>query len=122
MDKKKVLIAEDEKPMARALELKLNNSGVMAKAVFNGEEALAELKKEQYDLLLLDLMMPKLDGFGVLEALKEENSDLPIIVSTNLSQEADISRARELGAKDYFVKSDTPIVEVVEKVKKLLAI
>jgi len=58
---KRILIAEDEKPMAKALEMKLNNVGFEAKAVFNGEEALEELQKNTYDLLLLNLMMPKKD-------------------------------------------------------------
>ncbi len=120
MAKKKILIAEDEKPMARALELKFNNSGFEAKAVFDGEEALSELKKASYDLLLLDLMMPKMDGFGVLEALKKESNKMPVIVSTNLSQPGDVERAKALGAVDYFVKSDTPIVEVIEHVKKII--
>lgn len=120
MAKKKILIAEDEKPMARALELKFNNSGFEAKAVYDGEEALAEIKKEKYDLLLLDLMMPKMDGFGVMEALKNSGNKMPVIVSTNLSQAGDIERAKQLGAVDYFVKSDTPILEVIKLVKKII--
>lgn len=119
-NKKRILIAEDEKPMAHALELKLNNSGFEAKAVYDGEEALAELAKNKYDLLLLDLMMPKKDGFDVLADLKDKKNSIPVIVSTNLSQESDIAKAKKLGAKDFFVKSDTPINKVVEHVKKLL--
>ena len=117
---KKILIAEDEKPMARALELKLNKSGYEAKAVYDGEQAIAELEANKYDLMLLDLMMPKLDGFGVLEAMKEKKIKVPVIVSTNLSQEGDIEKAKVLGAKDYFVKSDTPITGVIEHIKKVL--
>ena len=117
---KKVLIAEDEKPMAKALELKLNNSGFEAKAVFNGNEAILEMEKEKYDLLLLDLMMPSMDGFSVLEKMKEKGIKIPVIVSTNLSQEEDVQKAKDLGAKDYFVKSDTPINKVVEYVQKIL--
>ena len=119
---KKILIVEDDKPMSRALELKLNNSGFTVKAVYDGEEAVAELSKNKYDLMLLDLMMPKMDGFGVLAALKEKKIKLPIIVSTNLSQESDVARAKSLGAADYFIKSDTPISAVVEHVKKVLGI
>ena len=70
--KKKILIAEDEKPMAHALEMKLNNSGYEAKAVYDGIQAMEELTNNKYDLMLLDLMMPKMDGFGVLEAMKEK--------------------------------------------------
>lgn len=106
--------------MAKALELKLNSSGFEAKAVFDGDEALEELAKTKYDLMLLDLMMPKKDGFGVLEEMKAKGIKIPVIVSTNLSQEGDIAKVKELGAKDYFVKSDTPITEVVKHVKKIL--
>ena len=117
--KKKILIAEDEKSMANALELKLNKSGFEAKAVYDGEQALTALTETNYDLMLLDLMMPKLDGFGVLEGIKKKNLKVKVIVTSNLSQEEDIKRAKSLGAVDYIVKSDTPIQAIVEKIKKL---
>ncbi len=119
-EKKRILIAEDEKPMAKALELKLNSSGFEAIAVFDGAQAIEELGKGGYDLVLLDLMMPKVDGFVVLEELKKTGNGVPVIVSTNLSQEEDEKRAKELGAVDYFVKSDTPIAQVIEHVKAVL--
>lgn len=119
---KQILIVEDDRPMARALELKLNNSGFAARAVNDGEEALMELEKNKYDLMLLDLVMPKLDGFGVMSALRTKKIKIPIIVSSNLSQESDVVRAKSLGAVDYFIKSDTPISEVVTHVKKILGI
>ncbi|OGI26089.1 MAG: hypothetical protein A3J76_03995 [Candidatus Moranbacteria bacterium RBG_13_45_13] len=106
--------------MAMALVLKLNKSGFEAKAVFNGEEAIDILAKEKFDLIVLDLIMPKVDGFQVLVKLKEIGSQMPVIVSSNLSQEEDFSRAKKLGAVDFFVKSDTPITEVVEHIKKAL--
>lgn len=118
--KKKILIAEDEKPMAHALEVKLNSSGYEATTVFDGQQAIEALEAETYHLVLLDLMMPKKDGFAVLEEMKEKKIKTPVIVSTNLSQESDIDKAKNLGAKDYFVKSDTPITGVVEYVKKTL--
>lgn len=111
--KKKILIAEDERPMARALELKLNNSGFEAKSVYDGEEAYSALKEEQYDIVLLDLVMPNLDGFTVLEKLKAEGINVPTIVLSNLGQEEDIIRAKSLGAVDYFVKSNISLSEVV---------
>ena len=117
---KKILIAEDEKPMAKALETKLNASGFEAKAVFNGNQAIKELEAGDYDLLLFDLMMPEKDGFSVLEDIKKKKIKVKVIVSTNLSQEEDKGKAMKLGAKDYFVKSDTPIKEVVENVKRVL--
>ncbi len=122
MVKKKILIAEDERPMARALELKFNNSGFEAKAVYDGEEAVVELIKGKYDLLLLDIMMPKKDGFGVLEDIKNKKINVKVIVSSNLSQSEDLDKAKKMGAIGYFVKSDTPISQVVEQVKQALSI
>lgn len=118
----KILIAEDEKQMAHALELKLKKSGFEPKVAYNGIEAIKILEKEKIDLVLLDLMMPEKDGFGVLEDMKQKKISVPVIVSTNLSQEDDVKKAKDLGAKDYFVKSDTPINEVVEHIKKVLGI
>lgn len=117
---KKILIVEDEKPMAKALELKLTREGFEAKAVFDGEKALKILESETFDLILLDLVMPNLNGFGVLTELKARNIKTPVIVTTNLSQEEDEKKAKELGATDYLVKSDTSIIEVVNFVKKTL--
>lgn len=122
MVKKKILIAEDERPMARALELKFKNSGFEAKAAYDGEEVVSELVNNQYDLLLLDIMMPKKDGFGVLEEINKRKIDIKVIVSSNLSQIENFDRAKSMGAIGYFVKSDTPINEVVEQVKKALEI
>lgn len=117
---KKILVAEDEKPMAKAMELKLSHSGFDVKTVFNGEEALKILEEEKFDLIFIDLIMPVLDGFHVLEKLREKGSAVPIIVLSNLGQEEDIKRAKALGVKDYFVKSDTPIANIVEYAKKIL--
>ncbi|PIZ96832.1 MAG: response regulator [Candidatus Magasanikbacteria bacterium CG_4_10_14_0_2_um_filter_33_14] len=122
MTEKKILIAEDEKPMARALEIKLNKAGFETTVVFDGVSAVKELQAGKYDLLLLDLMMPNKDGFSVLSDLKEIKNKVPVIVSTNLNQKEDIEKAMDLGAKDYFVKSDTTISEVVDHVKKVLGL
>ncbi len=119
-DTKKILIAEDEKPMANALMLKLNHVGFEAKIASNGQETLDMLEKEKFDLVLLDLMMPKVDGFGVLAELKNRGDKTPVIITSNLSQEVDSKRALKMGATDYIVKSDTPLVKIIEHVKKIL--
>ena len=119
---KKILIAEDEKPMARALELKLKSAGFDVKVVGDGEEALVEIVKGAYDLVLLDIMMPKKDGFVVLEEAKSRGNLTPIIISSNLSQNEDIEKAKQLGAVDYYVKSDITISEIIERIKKALNI
>jgi len=117
---KKILIIEDEKPMARAMELKLTHAGFGVTVAFNGEEGLMHLEKGIFDLILCDLVMPKADGFKVLGTLKEKNSKTPVMILTNLSQEEDEKRARALGASEFFIKSDTPIAVIVERVTEFL--
>lgn len=114
---KKVLIVEDERPLVRALELKLKTAGFLTKGVFDGAQALEELKQEKYDLILLDLVMPNTDGFAVLEELQSRKNHTPIIVTSNLGQEEDFNRAKKLGAKDYFIKSNTSLAELVKQIQ-----
>lgn len=116
----KILIMEDEKPMARALELKLTHAGFDVKAVLNGEEGMECVRKDTFALILLDLVMPQMDGFKVLEAIRKKKIKTPVAVLTNLSQEDDEKRARTLGAKEFFVKSNTPIATIVEWVIQFL--
>lgn len=117
---KRVLIAEDETSIARALKLKLENLGYEVELVGDGSEVLDLLGKNTYDLLLVDIMMPGKNGFEVIEALKTSGSSVPIIVSSNLSQEIDKNKAKELGAIDFFVKSNTSLSEVVSKISEHL--
>ena len=119
MVSKKILILEDEKPMARALELKLTHAGFETRVAFNGEEGLSYLGKESFDLILLDLVMPKMGGLAFLEAMKKD-SKTPVIVMSNLSQAEDERRARDLGAQDFFIKSDVPIANIVERITQFL--
>jgi DNA-binding response OmpR family regulator len=119
-DSRKILIVEDERPMANALKAKLTHEGFVAKVTSNGQEALAILKDQQFDLIMLDLIMPQADGWSVLEHLNEQGNTTPVIVATNLSQDKDEKRARALGAKDFLVKSNVPITEIVKRIKKLL--
>ncbi len=117
---KKILIVEDEKPLARVLSLKLNSAGYLTTTVFNGEEALSILSKDHFDLIILDLVMPKKDGFFILSELNRLGIKTPVVVSSNLSQKEDVDKAKALGAVDYFVKSDITLVDVVAKVKQYL--
>ncbi len=118
--KQSILIMEDEKPMALALQLKLRKLGFEVEIVANGEEGLALLDKRKFNLILTDLMMPKMDGFGVLEALKAKADLTPTLVLTNLSQVEDEQRAKALGAKGFFVKSNTPLAAIVTAVQQFL--
>lgn len=117
---KKILIAEDEKPMAHALQMKLEHVGYEAVIAEDGGIALEELRKKTYDLLILDIMMPKVDGWAVLEALQKEGNKIPVIVASNLSQTEDEKRARELGAKDFIIKSNTPLAQIIESIQKII--
>ncbi len=118
--KKNILIAEDESSLARALELKLNKLDYQVVIVSNGEEAVNQLSTNKFNIVLLDLIMPRLDGFGVLEKLKALKIKVPVIVCSNLGQAEDLKRAKELGAMDYLVKSDTPINGIVDRIKKFI--
>ena len=118
----KILIIENELPIVHALELKLNRSGFSTQIALNGEEALKCLDHDKYDLILLDLIMPKMDGFSFLTELRKKNTTSEVIILSNLSQEEDVKRAKDLGAKNYFVKSDTPIVKIVDYTKKTLGV
>ena len=117
---KRLLLAEDEKAIAKALQLKLNLSGFDVELAGNGEDALTLMKEKKFDLLLLDIMMPKMDGFTVMEEMKKKKNKTPIIVLSNLSQEDDAKRAKDLGAADFFIKSNTPLNEIVSKIEKFL--
>ena len=117
---KKILIIEDEKPLARALELKLSHAGFTSEVVFNGEDGIRLLNKESFALILLDLIMPKMDGFTLLAMLKVKKIKTPVLVLSNLSQREDEKRAKEFGAKEFFIKSNTPIATIVLRVTELL--
>ena len=88
--------------------------------VYNGEDGIELLQKESFSLILLDLIMPKMDGFMVLAILKAKKNKTPVIVLTNLSQMNDIKRTKEFGAKDFFIKSNTPISTIVQRATALL--
>ena len=116
----KILILEDEKPLARALELKLSSAGFQVKAVSNGKDGLLVLEKEQIDFIICDLVMPEMDGFTFLRKIRENEINIPILVLTNLSQKEDQERIKEFEPIDFFIKSDTPINKIVEHIKNSL--
>ena len=119
---KHILIAEDEEAYSRVLKYKLEDEGFTVSTAINGVEALKGAQNKKPDLLLLDLIMPVMDGFEVLEKWSKDAvlKKIPVIVLSNLGQEKDIKRTTALGAKDYFIKSDVDLVKVVEKVRVVL--
>ena len=117
---KRILIIEDEKPLSHALKLKLTHEGYDVAIAENGEEGLKMASDETFDLILIDIIMPKMDGFTVLSKLKEEGGSSNVIVLSNLGQKEDIEKAKELGVNDYMVKSNTPISRIVDAINAFL--
>jgi len=113
----KILIIEDEKPLARALELKLVHEGFEVITLSSGEGFWDYIEKGKIFLIICDLVMPKFDGFQILEKLKENKIQIPVIVLTNLGQTEDEKRVRKLGANEFFVKSDTSLSKLVDYIK-----
>lgn len=115
---KKILLIEDDKALLRALTLKLTHEGYEVISLLNGEKILETIKNDNPSLILCDLMMPGMDGFQVLRTLKENEIKTPVIVLTNLGQPEDEKRVRDLGAVDFFVKSDTPLSKIIDRIKQ----
>lgn len=116
---KKILIVEDEAILLNVLKDRFEGDGWSVEIAENGEEAMTAIDKKNFDLVLLDLLLPKKDGFEVLKEVREnpELRDLPIVVLSNLGADDDIKKALTLGANDYFVKTQHPIGEILEKAK-----
>jgi DNA-binding response OmpR family regulator len=120
----KILVVEDDKYLAGAYRTKLLKMAFDVKTAADGEEALEILKEYKPDLILLDLVMPRKDGFTTLEEIKknEQWKDIPVLIATNLGQKEDIDRGMKLGAVDYLVKTDTSVDDFVNKVKSILKV
>jgi len=115
----KILLVEDDDALANVYLMRLQAEGFDVRRVANGEEALAAALSFQPELVLLDVMMPKVSGFDVLDILRNtpETASLKIIMLTALSQESDKERAKSLGVDDYLVKSQVVIADVIERIK-----
>lgn len=116
---KTVLIVEDERPLSHALELKLQHEGFTVTVASNGRECLELIGSQKFDVVLLDLIMPEIDGFQVLEQLKSQSATPAIFVLSNLSQHEDEERVLALGARKFFIKSDTSLTTIVDEVKQV---
>lgn len=124
-NKPKILLVEDDRMLIRMYIIKLEKEGFEVDVAYNGTEGLDMLEKNKYDLILLDLMMPTMDGFKMLEIYNkdEKYSKAPIVVLSNLGQKEDIQRAEELGIEkgNYIVKANMTPSEVVQKIKDTIA-
>lgn len=121
---KKVLVVEDDQFLANAYKLKLSKSGYEASVASDGAEALELMKKDKPDIILLDLIMPNMDGFSCLEAMKADGDlkTIPVVIASNLDQTEDIERAKSMGAVDFIIKSNVSIAEIVDKVKSIVGV
>jgi DNA-binding response OmpR family regulator len=120
---KKILVVDDDNLLTEALVLALEKAGFKTKVAVNGKEGLLAVKDFKPDLILLDILMPVMDGMTMLEDLRneEEFKHLPVILLTNANDEEQVSYALQNGAMDYLVKSEWKLVDVVAKVKEKLA-
>jgi DNA-binding response OmpR family regulator len=118
----KILIVEDEAMIADMYKLKMEETGFEVLLTDKGSEAINLAVKNKPNLILLDVIMPEIDGFAVLQELKlnEKSKSIPVFMLTNLGQESDIKKGKELGAHDYFIKSQHTPTQIIEKIKKFL--
>lgn len=122
-DQKKILLVEDDPFIADVYLTSLKKEGFLVKHVDDGSLVLPLLKKESFDLVLLDLVLPGMDGFEILKEIKEspELKEIPVIILTNLNERENIEKGVKLGAVDYIVKSNFSPTEVIGKIKNLFA-
>lgn len=120
--KTKILIIEDDSYISDMYRIKLENSGFEVIIASDGIEGFKVLEKQKPDVILLDVVMPKMDGFNVLKMIKNDSdyNDIPIILLTNLGQKENVKRGFELGAASYIIKAHFTPSEVVEKIKDVL--
>ncbi len=119
---KKILIVDDEKFVVKALTAKLVAEGFSIDSAYDGEEALLKVNEVKPDLILLDIIMPKLDGISVLKRLKAspETQSIPVIILTNLYDDKKVSEVMKTGDTDYLVKVEHTLLDIVKAVKKKL--
>lgn len=122
-DKPRILIIEDEEFLCKLLARKLEQSGFVVKSAFDGESGLEVVAADAPDLILLDLLLPGIDGFEVIRRLKSDPKAnmIPIVIISNLGEPGDIASATKLGAAEYLVKAEYTPDQIVKKVWRHLA-
>jgi len=119
--KTRILIIEDEHSLADLLVTKLKKEGYDVDFAYDGEDGYEKIKKESPDLILLDIIMPKMNGYEVLEALNKDGIKIPVIIISNSGQPVEIEKTKKLGAVDHLIKTEFSPLDVINKVKKCLA-
>ncbi len=119
---KKVLIIEDDEFLQGLEAGKIKKSGYDVIVALTGEEAMQRITEPGIDIILLDLILPKFDGFEILKKIRETEStkNIPVIVFSNLSEEAELKKAQDLGATQFMIKSNFTLDELVDNIKKIL--
>ncbi len=117
---KKILIIEDEETMRGLLKRKLAQQGYQVSTAKDGVQGLEKMKEEKPNLILLDIVMPKMGGFEVMEEMQKDKKlkTIPVVIISNSGQPVEIDKAQELGAKDWLIKTQFDPQEVIEKVVK----
>lgn len=119
---KKILIVEDDKFLRELISKKLSDEGFTTHEAGDGEEGLKQIKEIRPDLILLDLILPSIDGFEVLTRMKQDQkiSSIPVVILSNLGQKEEVERGLKLGASDYLIKAHFTPGEIIEKIKNIL--
>ena len=119
---KTILIVEDDKFLRELIAKKLIKENFEVSEAIDGEEGIKKVKSEQPDLVLLDLILPGIDGFEVLSKMKEDSSlvSIPVIILSNLGQKEDVEKGLKLGAADYLIKAHFTPGEIIDKIKIIL--
>ncbi|MDO8504742.1 MAG: response regulator [Candidatus Liptonbacteria bacterium] len=119
---KHILVVEDDRFLSSLIKARLEKDGFFVGQAFDGEEGRQYLKKGHPDLIVLDLIMPKVPGFQLLEeiSLDPNLSRIPVVILSNLAQESDVMKAKQLGAVEYFVKVRVSIDDLIKRIKDLL--
>lgn len=120
MKKNKILFVEDEKMLRETLQEALEDNKFDVSTAINGNEALELLKDNQYELILLDIILPKVNGLEVLQKIRDAGDKTPVILLTNLSGPNHVQKALDLGARNYLVKSEYRLDEIVDRVKEVI--
>jgi DNA-binding response OmpR family regulator len=120
---KTIMIIEDDHFLSSLMKSRLEKEGFAVMQAFDGEEAMHMLKEALPSLIVLDLVMPKVTGFEVLQmtSITPQLDKVPVIIVSNLAQDSDVEKARQLGVKGYFIKVKISIDDLVEKIKTLVA-
>jgi len=118
----KILVVEDDKFLRELITQKLAREGYDVKEAVDGEEGVIKVKEEKPDVILLDLILPGIDGFEVLAKIKEdpEVENIPVVILSNLGQRDDVERGLKLGAVDFLIKAHFTPGEIIEKIEKII--